>query len=92
MEVPNVTLASSSQAVTTPQVVEQTSSDTTITEAFSFSYEDYLEFLLLFEKIISSESEENKNAKEQAQQSDSLYSLYENSKLPSLALAQMLDM
>lgn len=92
VEVPNVTLASSSQAVTTPQVVEQTSSDTTITEAFSFSYEDYLEFLLLFEKIISSESEENENAKEQAQQSDSLYSLYENSKLPSLALAQMLDM
>ena len=57
----------------------------------SFSYEDYLEFLLLFEKIISSEPEENENAKEKTQQSDSLYSLYENSKLPSLALAQMLD-
>lgn len=91
VEVPNVTLASSSQTVATPQVVEQTSSETTNTEAFSFSYEDYLEFLLLFEKIISSEPEENENAKEKTQQSDSLYSLYENSKLPSLALAQMLD-
>ena len=60
-------------------------------EAYNLTYEDYLEFLLLVEKIISSEPEENENAKEKTQQSDSLYSLYENSKLPSLALAQMLD-
>lgn len=91
VDVPNVSLASSNQ--TASLSVDMTSSGTSATDAFSFSYEDYLEFLLLFEQIISSEtSEENDSAKEQAQPSNSLYSLYETAKLPSLSLAKMLDM
>lgn len=91
VEVPNVSLASSNQ--TASLSADMTSSGTSATDAFSFSYEDYLEFLLLFEQIISSEtSEENDSAKEQAQSSNSLYSLYETAKLPSLSLAKMLDM
>ena len=92
VEVPTkrTNVTSSKQSSTAPLVLEQTPSDTAI-ETFSFSYEDYLEFLLLFEKIISSKTEENENAKEETTQSDSLYTLYETSKLPSLSLAQMLD-
>lgn len=94
VEVPNVTIASSNLPNTKAQVITPPSFNTnsTVKESFSFSYEDYLEFLLLFEKMISSQPEEKEHAKEQAPQSDSLYSFYETSKLPSLTLAQMLDM
>ena len=66
----------------------------TVTEAssFSFTYEDYLEFILLFEKILSSQTDETNHTKEQTRQADSVYHLYETSRLPSLALSQMLDL
>lgn len=92
VDIPNMTLPVSAQSSDTIQLSEQTADTIDNTTAFSFTYEDYLQFLLLFEKIISSQTEENENAKAQTQESDSIYNLYETSKMPSLALAQMLDL
>lgn len=92
VDVPNMTFSTSAQTSSVVQVLEQTSDTIDNTASFSFTYEDYLEFLLLFEKILSSQTEENENTKYQTQQSDSPYNLYETSKLPSLTLAQMLDL
>ena len=92
VNVPNMTFSASAQPSSAVQVLNQASDTINNTPAFSFTYEDYLEFLLLFEKILSSQTEENKNTKAQTQQSDSAYNLYETSRLPSLTLAQMLDL
>lgn len=92
VDIPNITLSASAQSSNTVQMLEQTGDNTDTPASFSFTYEDYLEFLLLFEKILSSQTEEKEDAKNQTQQSDSVYNLYETSRLPSLTLAQMLDL
>ena len=92
VDVPNVTLSASAQSSNTVPLLEQTGDNIDNTASFSFTNENYLEFLLLFEKILSSQTAEKEDAKNQTQQPDSVYNLYETSKMPSLALAQMLDL
>ncbi len=92
VDIPNTEFALSSQTANSVQSLEHPTDTTALESSFSFTYEDYLEFILLFEKILSSHSEENNNTKDSSQQSDSVYNLYESSRLPSLALSQMLDL
>ncbi len=92
VEVPNTALPAATQSSNTVQLPKQAGDPIDNAATFSFTYEDYLEFLLLFEKILSSQTKENEDAKEQTQQWDSVYDLYETSRLPSFTLAQMLDL
>lgn len=92
VDVPNAVLSTSSQPSSSVQTVKQTTDTATDDSSFSFTYEDYLKFILLFEKILSSQSEENNNMQNKSKQSDSIYNLYETSRLPSLAFSQMLDL
>ena len=88
VNIPNVSYTSTVSTQTVfPTATEVTEN---INDVFSFTYEDYLEFIMLFEKLLSSESKEEENS-EQTQE-DSVYNFYANSKMPSLNLTQMLDL
>ena len=93
VEVPNISCATSTTATTssTPVVLSTIEEVTESTnDVFSFTYEDYLEFILLFEKLLSSESEEEERTNQN--QENSVYDFYTSSKMPSLNLSQMLDL
>lgn len=93
VEVPNVSCTSSTtSAASSSPVVLSAAEEVTenINDVFSFTYEDYLEFIMLFEKLLSSESKEEENSRQT--QEDSVYDFYASSKMPSLNLTQMLDL
>ena len=94
MEIPNVSFSSSTpSAVSSNPVVFSVAEEVTenINNAFSFTYEDYLEFIMLFEKLLSSKESREENSNEQKQE-NSVYDLYVKSNMPSLNLTQMLDL
>lgn len=90
IELPNMSFSSASDNIN--QISENTTESINNTGSFSFTYEDYLEFILLFEKILSSYSEKEDTGIDQTEQNGLIQALYENNKLPSLNMARMLDL
>lgn len=94
VEVPNVTCSSSTSATASSiPVALSTAEEVTenINDVFSFTYEDYLEFIMLFEKLLSSKESNEENSTAQKQE-NSVYDFYAKNKMPSLNLTQMLDL
>lgn len=93
VEVPNVSCASSNSSAVSGSVTLSAAQETAenVNDVFSFTYEDYLDFIMLFEKLLSSEESQEEENTEQ-EQTDSVYDFYAASKMPSLNLSQMLDL
>lgn len=89
VELPNVSVSTAKVTPSFQNNIEK-SEDTLQRNTSSFTYEDYLEFILLFEKLLSSHSDNESTASQET--ANSVYNLYNGNKMPSLTFTKMLDL